>query len=94
MHRMIQLSFADTYEKCANLFEDRKPEYIKGLTNINSIEYYLCLLSEKNYNRFRAMTRHLYFRCHIKASRRRFVRRLPASHRIVCIRGKCSFPSC
>ena len=47
MHRMIQLSFADTYEKCANLFEDRKPEYIKGLTNINNIEYCLCLLSEK-----------------------------------------------
>jgi hypothetical protein len=48
MHRMIQLSFADTHEKCANLFEDRKPEYIKILTNINNIEYYLCLSYEKN----------------------------------------------
>ena len=41
MPKMKQLSFADTYEKCADLFEDRKPEYIKLLEENLDISQYI-----------------------------------------------------
>ena len=36
-----QLSFADTYEKCADLFEDHRPEYIKLLEENLDISQYI-----------------------------------------------------
>ena len=41
MPKVKQLSFADAYEKCANLFEDRKPEYIKLLEENLDISKYI-----------------------------------------------------
>jgi hypothetical protein len=41
MPKMKQLSFADTYDKCARLFEDRKPEYIKLLEENLDISQYI-----------------------------------------------------
>ena len=41
MPKMKQLSFADTYEKCAGLFEDHRPEYIKLLEENLDISQYI-----------------------------------------------------
>jgi transposase len=41
MPKVKQLSFADAYERCANLFEDRKPEYIKLLEENLDISQYI-----------------------------------------------------
>lgn len=41
MPKMKQLSFADTYEKCAGLFEEQKPEYIKLLEENLDISQYI-----------------------------------------------------
>jgi len=53
MPKVKQLSFADTYEKCVDLFEDHRPEYIKLLEeNLNISQYIPVSFYNAFYQRF------------------------------------------